>query len=100
MKKKAVVYFVLWVIVLLLGTVFSKIYSLIQILEPGLPPTVPPYQTYHLFLILGVGTCVLLPLLGLACYHAFKEKNKPIKILSICLIIQHLICILAVLIQT
>ncbi len=99
MKNKSKIWFILWGIALLLGSLFSAACKVLGYFKKGVVLQTLPYADYQLFLLLIYLPLCLIPLLGASHYYAVKEKNKPIKLATMCLIIHHIICIVAVLLQ-
>lgn len=98
-KTKANMWFLLWFIFIGIGSALSAVskYHSIPIRDTLLE--VPPFTDFQLLLLLLFTPLVLLPLLCISYYYAKKENNKKIKIASLCLIIHHIICVIAVLFQ-
>lgn len=102
MKKnnKAKFWLVLWIVAISIGTIISALCNAIYLFKYGVALKTPPFATYQLALLLIFLPFCLIPLLSASYYYANKENNKKIKIASVCLILHHIICVLAVLIQT
>ena len=97
--KKSKFCFVLWIVLIATGTIFSAVMEILKYLNLGIFFETPPYAKYQMFLLLVFLPFVLTPLLCFARYYAIKEKNKKIEVASVCFIIHHAICIIAVLSQ-
>ncbi|MBR4016488.1 MAG: hypothetical protein IKK11_01570 [Oscillospiraceae bacterium] len=98
-NKKARFWFILWGVSLTIGSLFSAVHKLISLSKNGFVFQSLPYTDFQTFLLLVFLPFCLIPMLATSCYYAIKEKNTAIKIATICLIVQHLICTIAVLIQ-
>ena len=98
MKKKAAFYFVLWVVFLLIVSLISATMLILSYLQTG-RTTYTLYIDYQKSLLLLLTPICLVPMLCCSCYYAIKEKNKKIKIASMCLIIQHITCLIALFLQ-
>ena len=98
-KHRSVLFFILWGVFLVVGSAFSAICEVLFFFENGVRLEYPPLADYQRFLLLFYVPFVLVPMLATSCYYATKEKIKWIKIVSLCLMIQHFLCAVAVLIQ-
>ena len=98
-NKKAKFFFILWVVFILLGSIFSAAYEALNFFKLDFVIQAQPYTNFQIFLLLIYVPLCLIPLLGASCFYAIKEKNLKIKIASICLIVHHIICMIAVLLQ-
>lgn len=98
-RKRAIIFFVLWIVLGITGTIFSAVKEISLELNSGISITPPPFADYQLVLLLGFVPLVLIPLLVASCYFAVREENKVIKTLSICFLIHHIIAVVAVLVQ-
>ena len=96
--NKSKFWFILWVVFISLGSVASAAHKLFCSLKSEVPIQ-SPYTDFQLFLLLCYVPLCLIPLLGISCCYATIERNKKIKIASICLIIHHFVCVIAVLFQ-
>lgn len=84
---------------IVLGTWFAKVYELVAALnQDGLAQALL-YSDHEMLLIFAFLPTCLIPFLGLSLYYANKEKNKVIKIASVCLLVHHIICLVAALVQ-
>ena len=97
--KKALFWFILWVGAVVLGSVYSA--AMMWSAQAGgeAASGIANFAEYQLGLLLGFVPLVLIPLLGLSCYYAIKENNKAVKIIAICFLVHHVICVFAVLLQ-
>ena len=93
--KKSTFWFILWLVLIIIGTIFSAAIEISQYLELGTLLETPPYAKYQMLLLFVFLPFVLIPLLCAACYYAIKERNKKIEVASVCFIIHHIICIIA-----
>ena len=99
MKNRAKFWLVLWIILISIGSIFSAVCAVWNYLKNGVLLQTFPYANYQIFLLLGFLPVCLIPVLCMSYYYAIKEKNKKIKIASMCFIIHHTICVIAVLLQ-
>lgn len=97
--KKSTFWFVLWFALIAVGTIFSAVIEISKYLDLGILLETPPYAKYQMLLLLVFLPFVLMPLLCSSCYYAIKERNKKIVVASVCFIIHHIICIIAVVLQ-
>ena len=97
--KKSKLWFILWIVSISLGSAASAAYEIFYFFENGVALHTPPYTDFQKFQLLVFLPLCLIPILGISCRYAIIEKNKKIKIASICLIIHHLVCVIAVLFQ-
>ena len=98
--KKSILYMILWGSLLQVGTMCSIACQGIEGLRNGAFFNNSIIVYYKEILMLLFAPFVLIPLLGMACYHSIKEKIKVIKIVSICLLTHHALCVIIVLVQT
>ena len=93
--KKAKFWFILWIVAISLGSVVSAVYELSNTLKNGFIQQTPLYTDFQKFLLLIYLPFCLIPMLGVSYRYAVLEKNKKIKIASICFLIHHIICVMA-----
>lgn len=98
-NKKAKFWFILWVVFISLGSLFSIACEVLNFFKLDFVIQAQPYANYQIFLLLIFLPLCLIPLLGVSCFYAIKEKNLKIEVASICLIVHHVICVIAVLSQ-
>lgn len=98
-KQRAGILFLLWFIFVGIGSALSAVSKYHSILISDTSLEILPFTDFQLFLLLLLAPLVLLPLLCASYYYAKKEQNKKIKIVSLCLIMHHIICIIAIIIQ-
>lgn len=97
--KKSEFWFVLWIVIASIGTIASGVYQLVNSLKSGFIIQTLPYTDFQKILLLIFVPVCLIPLLAASCHYATIEKNKAIKITSICFLVHHIICVIAVLFQ-
>lgn len=98
-KKRATLWFVLWFVFIVIGSILSAVSKYRSSFKNGIPLETPPFTDFQLILLLLFVPLVLIPLLCISHYYANKESNKKIKIASLCLLIHHIVCVIAVLFQ-
>lgn len=98
-KHRSVLWFILWGVFIVIGLAFSGVSEVLYYFKNGVHFVYPPYADYQIFLLLFYAPFILVPMLGASCYYATMEKIKWIKIVSIVMIIQHIFCIVAFLIE-
>ena len=98
-KSRAIFWFALWIVFISAGTIFSAVNEVLVFQQNGYFKETPPYSDYQIFLLLVYLPLCLVPMLSMACYYATKEKNRIIKICSVCALVHHVICVTAVLLQ-
>lgn len=99
MKKKATFWLILWVVLIVIGSAITAVEQVVTFLQTGVNLAEQPYTELRLFLLLIYLPFVLLPLLCVSQFYAVKEKNKTVRIATLCLIIHHVISAVAVLAQ-
>ena len=99
MRKRSTFWFLLWIVFIGIGSVFSAVSKYSSFFLNGIPLDVPPFTDFQLLTLLLFTPFVLIPLLCITWYYANKEKNKWLKITSFCLLLHHIICVIAVLFQ-
>jgi len=95
-KKRSVLWLIVWGIALVLSTYIFTFYRIYNYFLTGVYINAAKPMLTVLFLCL---CCVLLPSLSLSLYCAYKDKNKVIKVVAICLIVHHLLCIISLIPQ-
>lgn len=98
-KNRATFWFVLWIISVSVGSLFSAVCEIFNYFKTDFLLKIPLYTDYQIILLLVFLPLCLIPLLCASCYYAVKEKQRTIKLVSICLIVHHAICVIAVLLQ-
>ena len=97
--KKSAFYFVLWAIITRVGSTLSVAEQILYFLDKKDRLKFPPYTILQSFLLWGVLPFCLIPLLYVSNRLAVREKNRAILILSTILLIHHIICLIALLVQ-
>ncbi len=97
MKRKSIFFLTLWIVFVLVGSILSAIMWLLNLPQTDFIIPVPYTDCQKILLLFIIPVC-LIPMLCFSCYHAIKEKHRKIKILSIFLIIQHILCLFGLLI--
>lgn len=86
-KSKAKICLILWLILLVVGSVISGYIQLNYSKDPGF------IQYIKNFLLLVYSPVLLIPPLGATFYYAVKEKSKTLKVISLCLLFHHILCV-------
>ena len=97
MKRKSVFYFILWAVFIKLATFFSIASEVAMYFRTREHQASQILTSCQRFLVLVVLPFVLIPLLSLSCYYAKKERNRVIKIITICLLVHHLLSLIGLL---
>lgn len=98
MKKKSVFWFLVWAVLFCVCGFYSNFREISYYLQNGTHLEYPPYADYQIVLLF-VLIFILIPMLCVSHYYARKEKNKAIKIASMLILIQNVICLVASLSQ-
>lgn len=96
-NKKALIFLIIWVVVFHIGGIAINIVNLINVIHNDfivLDHHNYPLAIFTAFIFIPF---LLLPLISLSFYFSIKERIKPIKIVSLILILEHIfifVCIL------
>ena len=86
--SKVKIWFAIWGLSIVVGSALTIVAKILNTLNHM------PFEQYRQILPFYL-SFVLLPLLCISNYHARKEKNKAITIISSCLIFHHVLCLVA-----
>ena len=92
--KKSIVWFIVWVILMLIGFGVAMVSEIAYILKVGAAPVYPPYIAHQVFLLFLYLPLAIIPPICLSFYYSVKEKVKPLKIITLCILIQHIIVLI------
>ena len=92
-KQKCVMWFLVWAILLIVCTIYSATKEILLFLNHGIALTASTFADYQKdILFFWVPTC-LIPPLGISLIYAVKERNRVLKIITSCFLMQHIACI-------
>ena len=97
--KKSIVWFIVWAALLLIGFGFAMVSEIVYILNTGAAPDYPPYAAHQVFLLFIYLPFAIMPPICLSYYYSVKEKVKPLKIITMCIFIQHIIVLIGAIVD-
>ena len=92
--KKSIIWFIIWGILLLIGFGIATASEIAYILKTGMAPVYPPYKAHQLFLLFLYLPLAVIPPIYLSFYYSTKENIKSLKIITLCILIQHIIVLI------
>lgn len=97
--KKSLVWFIVWAALLMIGFGFAMVSEIVYILNTGAAPVYPPYAAHQVFWLFVYLPLVIMPPICLSFYYSVKEKVKPLKIITMCIFIQHIIVLIGAIVD-
>ena len=101
MKKnpKSAIWIAIWGALLFIGAIINVIFGVISHMNQV--PTLDGLQYTRdqaVFMSVVIAGC-LLPSLFMSNYYSKKENNRPITIITVCLLAHHVICFIILIVQ-